>query len=95
MAKQLYTVEITDVVVVLAEDAREAEQIARNAQYDYSEPDYLVETMSDLPYGWTMDCIPYGGGEKTIGDLIKEGAAPVYTVWLEKLRALGVRLNGG
>lgn len=75
---KLFTVTVEYDYVVAAEDYEDAESVAR---------EYAVEALKDMSvydldytidhgvkaYGWTDDCLPYGGnGNKTIRDYKNE-----------------------
>lgn len=79
--KKLFSVEMTYRVVVVAEDAFDAQNVASNNAYsivsDAFEPDWLdsdeIKSIDELPRGWEVDCIPYGGdGDKTINEYLEK-----------------------
>jgi hypothetical protein len=78
--KKLYKVAIEAFAVVVAEDEKEACRIARHygSEIMKSEGDSAqciceIKSISDLPYLWNSDCLPYGTNEdKTIFDYLFE-----------------------
>jgi hypothetical protein len=67
-----YVVEMTIRTVVMAESQAHAHMVAENAFADIArdeQPDVSVEkevrTQADLPDGWDMGCLPYGGDGNT------------------------------
>lgn len=88
--KQLFTVVIETEVIVLAESEDKARRIAQNAMrvdIDASTFDYTAGPMNGVPGGWDSSCLPYGSANRSLGDLIADGAAPVYTKTLSALMA--------
>jgi hypothetical protein len=78
-----YVVEMTVRAVVMAEDEAHAHVVANRQFRDIAgdeEPDVSVEkevrTQADLPHGWDLGCLPYGGDGNTRLEAII-GAAPV------------------
>lgn len=91
-SKRLFTVTIETEIVVLAEDADEAEEIAIDAidGLDSDAWDSHAMPMATLPAGWEGDAIPYGPGveddpDRTVGQWIEQGAAPEYAKLLKRL----------
>lgn len=83
MALQLYSVEISRKVLVLAESSDDAEEIADDWEREVNDNDPLVIAvpMYALPPGWNGSEVPYGRAEdnpeeKRVRDLIAEGYAP-------------------
>ena len=74
----LFTVELTDFIVVVADDASHAYEMARDhrtAACMDSQPEYNVvgevKTLGELPGDWDGDCLPYGGdGKATLGEIL-------------------------
>lgn len=92
--KQLFTVVIETEVIVLAESADKARRIAQDAMrvdIDASTFDYVAVPMNGVPGGWDSSCLPYGSADKSLGDLIDDGAAPTYTKTLEALKTAAAR----
>ena len=86
MAKRLFTVEVSDELVVYAEDRDDAERFARETVDDLLyEHDTLCEsafvTAFRLPSHYTRECLPWGdviapdGHELTIGEILDSTAA--------------------
>jgi hypothetical protein len=78
--KQLYNVELTREIVVLAESREEAERRALEADDD-GDPDVHAHEMTYYPGDWDDDCIPFGDRDdedpdRTVGKWIELGAAP-------------------
>lgn len=75
---KLYTVRVEFETVVYASDEKEAEREAIQAvKWEDEEPDQVncekIFPGDELPYKWTVDCIPWGKeGQKTIGEIWKE-----------------------
>lgn len=77
---KLFKVQVQYETVIRAKDSksaeREANYIIRN-ECD-SEPTEIdadeINSVSDLPYGWNVDCLPWGehDGDKTIGELLNK-----------------------
>lgn len=81
--KQLYVVELTREVVVVAESQKEAEQVALDTPDDGS--DASAQEMMHYPGDWDEDSIPFGKGDpkdpdRTVSEWIAMGAAPKYKV---------------
>lgn len=90
--KQLFIVQLTYEVVIVADDAASAERISNTESIERGEPETAVRSLSYLPADWEMDSIPFGDRveedpDRTVGRWIELGAAPDYTVF-EKLRRL-------
>lgn len=87
--KQLFTVVVETEVIVLAESADESRRIAQDAIRDISayDFDYTAGPMNGIPGGWDSSCLPYGSADKSLGDLIDDGAAPTYTKTMSALKA--------
>lgn len=76
--KKLWSVELRDEVVVLAETREEAEDLAREASHYDLHLDADAHEMSTLPWGWEEDSLPYGEADnKSIAE------------WREELRKNG------
>ena len=93
MTKKLFVVEVMTEMVVVAEDAGEAEELAAEASYDLSRYDYGYHAteMTYLPGDWGPDSIPYGlkddsDPDRTIEKWANLGAAPQYTAINTKLK---------
>lgn len=92
--KRLYNVTIEAEIVVLAESRREAETIA--SQISISDLDPWNETARDfsyMPSDWDEDSIPFGSEDpanidKTVGEWLKDGAAPEYMETMEALNKI-------
>ncbi len=85
MSKQLYVVEITTEIVVLADDAKEAEALAFDEfrMNNIDDFDMHATDMTYYPANWDDKAIPYGHREeddpdRTIGEWIKLGAVPKF-----------------
>ena len=82
--KQLFVVTMTTEILVVAEDAAEAEKLAqREPHVDWGEPDYHVTPMTYLPADWDGDSIPFGHRDeaepdRTVDQWMALGAAPLY-----------------
>lgn len=92
MAKQLFVVTLTREILVVADDAFEAQEMAQDAERegDLEEPAAHAVEMSFLPGGWEMTSIPWGDRDetdpdRTVGKWIEMGAAPQYTAMQERL----------
>ena len=88
MMKKLYVVAISMEIVVVANSAKEAEEIATSGIDDT--PDYSAVPMTWLPYGWDSKCIVYGNNndeesDRTIEEWFALGAAPEYVALQKKL----------
>lgn len=88
--KQLFVVQLTYEVVIVADDAAAAERISNTEHIDRGEADTVVRPLSYLPADWDKDSIPFGDRveedpDRTVGQWIELGAAPDY-VTFEKLR---------
>lgn len=78
-----YVVEMTVRTVVMADDEHHAFSVARDEFRDIArdeKPDVWVDeevkTEADLPPGWDIGCLPYGGDGKTrLADIIGARAA--------------------
>ena len=86
--KKLYVVTISMEIVVAAESAKEAEEIASNGIDDT--PDYSAAPMTWLPGSWEPNCIVYGNNDneesdRTVEEWIALGAAPEYVALQKKL----------
>jgi hypothetical protein len=86
--KKLYVVAISMEIVVVANSAKEAEEIATSGIDDT--PDYSAVPMTWFPYGWEPDSIVYGNVDveevdRTLGEWIDRGAAPEYVALQKKL----------
>jgi hypothetical protein len=84
---QLFTVELTTEIVVVAEDESDAIAHARESLRDLDDDHYAAHAapMRHMPSNWDLSCIPYGDGDPTdrdrkIGGWISLGAAPQYPV---------------
>ncbi len=77
---KLWTVTISDEIVVLAEDADAALRIARRNMSEVNPEADDVEPMDSLPGHWDVDAVPFSDGNKnrTIGQLVEDGMAPEY-----------------
>lgn len=73
--QKLYAVNMVVTAVVVATSERDAERvfgvhksaIISDGDYD-PECDYEIKAGSPLPWGWEMDCLPYGNpADQTIG----------------------------
>ena len=88
---RLFTVKIETETVVLAENEREAEEVAEQAVRDgyvLDNLDAYASPMSYFPPEWDVNCIPYQNNqheEKTVGAWIALGSAPAYTALQLKL----------
>jgi len=80
---KLYTIEITSIAVIAAEDEACALEIASNIrdQIFFDDANPRIEsngenkTLDDLSHGWDGECIPYGGdGNTRIKDLMPPNA---------------------
>jgi hypothetical protein len=78
-----YMVEITTYAVVMAEDASDAHDVARNFRREIMRDDDdplidvqgALETEAGLRNGWDGGCIPYGGdGNTTLAALLVPNA---------------------
>lgn len=77
---KLYTVRVEFETIVYAEDKRSAEREAIQAiKWEDEEPDNVevgeLKQGDELPYEWTEDCYPWGGGGrelKNIKQILKE-----------------------
>jgi hypothetical protein len=85
VGKKLYTVTIEAEIVVVADDAAEAEEAAHDAMSDLSSYDYDISAtpMRFLPSGWEMNAIPYGENadddpDRTVDGWIRAGAGEEY-----------------
>lgn len=82
---QLFAVTITTEIIVLAESEAEAVSLAKDeSDIEFSECDYSAAPLSYLPGDWDVNAIPFGerlteSPDRTVGEWIKEGAAPEYT----------------
>jgi hypothetical protein len=76
MTKKLWTVEVTNEIVVLAESREDAEREARKVSRLDMTPDYFASEMLSIPSGWHDEDVPYGEHEKTIDECIADGCAP-------------------
>lgn len=85
--KKLWSVEIVQDVVVLAETQEEAEKQARHAvNGPFSDFYFEAQELTSLPPEWDETCLPYAGeGSKSIADYEREGAAPEYTKAKERM----------
>jgi hypothetical protein len=64
---KLYHVTVTYEAVVVASDVFEAERIWKNT-HEAGVSEAHVKEISDLhrlPFGWTPNCVPFGGDEET------------------------------
>lgn len=73
----LFTVELRNVIVVEADDASHAYDVARAeraAACMDSDPEYNVigpvTKLQELPRDWDGRCIPYGGIKHTIAEIL-------------------------
>jgi hypothetical protein len=83
--KKLYVVGAEIEALVLAESREEAEKIISGERlHDITSGglDWHAREMLWIPGDWDEECMPFGtqeqGDEKTVGELIKAGAAPAY-----------------
>lgn len=82
--QKLYRIELTTSIVVVADTARDALDVATNTSTQRDivrdaalEAGFPVEVFSpsELPEGWDDDCIPYGGdGNTRIAELMRPNA---------------------
>jgi hypothetical protein len=84
MAKQLFTVTVEHEIIVVADSADKAEDLAREADID-EEPDFHATPLRYLPAEWEGDSIPYGDRDetepdRTVKQWIDAGAAPQYNI---------------
>jgi len=74
--KQLYVVALETEIIVLADNAKEAENIALKTNDNFN-PSATATEMTYWPDDWEDDCLPYGSqNNKTIKELVDAGAAP-------------------
>lgn len=95
--KQLFIVTVATDIIVVAEDAAEAEKFAIKATNDgdLDEFDAEASAFTHYPGGWDEKCLPFGyrdpaEPDRHIGGWIEAGAASHYVsraAALEKLRA--------
>ena len=80
---KLYTIEITSIAVIAAEDEEHAIKTAQSMRnqifFDDANPriesDGEIKNIDDLSHGWDGECIPYGGdGNTRIKDLMPPNA---------------------
>lgn len=82
---QLFTVEITTEVVVVAESFADAVKQAKEiSSLDTQDPSYVATEMATIPSDWDLEAIPFGrqdkdNPDKTIQQWIDDGAAPLYS----------------
>lgn len=81
--KQLFVVQLTYEVVIVADDAASAENISNTEPIDRGEADVIVRKLSYLPADWELDSLPFGDQveeepDRTVGRWIELGAAPDY-----------------
>ena len=75
--RQLYVVDVSATVVVLAESLEEAERIAERRRADEETWDCYAVELQQLPPLWDLGEVPYSShGNATIGELIESGHAP-------------------
>lgn len=82
---RLYEVEIIVRAVIVADNAKHAEQVARNERRDIVRNDDLddcdvtveITCESQLPTGWDAECIPFGSEDsRQIGEYLDELPPP-------------------
>lgn len=99
--KRLFNVTIETEIVVLADSKEQAEKIAVRVSKDYlTSYDYYTHasvltylpadtTESDCPFADKYTDVDENG--KTIGDWLKDGAAPEYMEAFDALKKIGVK----
>lgn len=81
--KKLFAVEISSIVIVHAEDDKDALMIAEDQvrdicrdtyEFEYSNLGSEIKTVKELrTYGWEKECLPYGGeNNQTIEEILNE-----------------------
>lgn len=81
--KRLYTVTISQEIVVVAEDSNEAREVAEDAISDLYDWDIDDRPLRHLPGGWGLEAIPFGESpaddpDRTIAKWIEAGAGEEY-----------------
>lgn len=76
MAKKLYVVELSNTLVVLADDWTDAQEIALDAQSTFDWPDIDITEMKHVwhPVGWDKSSFVYHGDH---GDITFEQAIEI------------------
>lgn len=73
--RKLYKVEVEDIVYVMAESEEKAIDIAfsegTGSMWKYKATEATTENF-DESTGWTLNYIPFGEDEKTIGEILRE-----------------------
>jgi len=86
---KLFTVTLETTLIVVADDEREAEELALEADISISEMGAMANDMRHYPGDWDENSIPYGeqdpqNPDKTVQEWIDEGAAPLYKINVRK-----------